>query len=149
MRRSRLWIFALGSLVLAACAGGPPPGPEPALAPDKARLYVYRDFMPGDSPDWTTVSLDHHPLGASAPGTVFYRDVTPGTYEVEVRSDKLYPDQFKTVRVAAGSRTYVKIEQAPFWGNSPWGWQGTTFVVAIVNPALGAQEVAHLRPSAG
>ncbi len=149
MRPSPLWIFVLGSLALAACAGEPPPGPEPALAPDKARLYVYRDFTPGGSLVWTTVSLDRHPLGESAPATVFYRDVTPGTYEVEVLSDKLYPDQFKTVRVAAGSRTYVKIEQAAFWGNSPWGWQGATFIVAIVNPALGAQEVAHLRPSAG
>ncbi len=148
MGRSLLGIVALCALALAACAGQPP-GPEPALAPDKARLYVYREIMPNDSPVWTTVSLDHRPLGEAAPGTVFYRDVPPGTYEIEVRSDKLYPNQFKTVRLGAGSRTFVKIAQQPFWGNSPWGWSGTTFVVTIVDPALGAEQIAHLRPSAG
>ena len=148
--RAKAAILA-SALALAACAGGggPHPGAEPALAPDKARLYVYRDFaLPSDSPVWTTVSLDRRPLGEAAPGTVFYRDVPPGTYEIEVRSDKLYPNQFKTVRLAAGSRTFVKIDQLSFWGNSR-NWQGTTFVVTIVDPALGARQIAPLHLSSG
>lgn len=151
MRPSLLRIVVFCTLALAACAAeaGPHPGSEPALAPELARLYVYRDLVLGDSPVWTTVSLNRQPLGESAPGTVFYRDVPPGTYEIEVRSDKPYPDQFKTVRLAAGSRTFVKVEQQPFWGNSPWGWSGTTFIVAIINPALGAQQIASLRLSPG
>jgi hypothetical protein len=48
---------------------------------------------------------------------VFYRDVAPGTYEVEVRSEELYPNQFKTVRLAPGSITFAKIQQ-PSWGKS-------------------------------
>ncbi|HXZ01527.1 MAG TPA: hypothetical protein VEI03_16150 [Stellaceae bacterium] len=151
MRRNRFWIVAVCALAPAACAGeaGPPPGAEPAPTAGMARLYVYREVNPTGSPIWTMVSLDRRPLGQAEPGTVFYRDVPPGTYEVEVRSDKLYPNQFKTVRLAAGSRTFVKIGELPAWGNSPWGWQGTTFVVTIVEPALGAQEIAPLRPSPG
>jgi hypothetical protein len=151
MGQSRRWILPLCLLALAACAGGagPHPGSEPALSPDKARLYVYRDADPNGSLLWTTVSLNHRPLGEAAPGTVFYRDVPPGTYEIEVRSDQPYPDQFKTVRLAAGSVAYVKIGQLPFWGSPPWGWQGSTFVVTIVNPALGAREIAPLRLSSG
>jgi len=151
MKQSLPWIFALCILALAACAGGAdqPLGPEPALVPDQARLYVYRYRAYNASLAWTTVSLDHHPLGESAPGTVFYRDVPPGIHEIEVRSDKLYPNQFKTVRLAAGSRTFVRIDQEPYWGNSPWGWQGMTFVVTIIDPALGARQIAGLHPTSG
>jgi hypothetical protein len=38
-------------------------------------------------------------MGSSAPGTVFHRDVAPGTYEVEARSDELYPNQFRRHRL--------------------------------------------------
>ncbi len=150
MSSSRLRIFALCTLALAACAeAGPHPGSEPAPSRGMARLYVYRDFDPNGSLVWTTVSLDHRPLGEAAPGTVFYRDVPPGTYEIEVRSDQPYPDQFRTVRLVPGSIAYVKIGQAPYWGSPPWGWQGATFVVTIVDPALGARQIAPLRLSPG
>lgn len=152
MKRGLGWFLALCVLALAGCMGGPggPAGPELPLPADQARLYIYRaPLIPGGSPVWTTVSLDHRPLGVTAPGTVFYRDVPPGTYEVEVRSDYLYPDQFKTVRLAPGSRTYVEIQQAWFWGASPWGMQGATFTVRIVDPVQGARQIADLLPTRG
>jgi hypothetical protein len=83
-------------------------------------------------------------MGSSAPGTVFYRDVAPGTYEVEVRSDELYPNQFKTVRIAPGSITFVKIQEQPLWGQSGPD-QGATFVVTIIDPAIGSAEISRLR----
>ncbi len=143
MRRGLLSIMA-GALALAACAAGQPPGAEPALAPDKARLYVYRELDPNASLLWTEVSLDHRPIGDSGPGTVFYRDLPPGVYEIEVRSDQLYPGQFKTVRLTAGSRAFAEIQQAPYWGDPSYQSQGATFAVRIVEPSFGARQIEHL-----
>lgn len=148
MRRSLLALVSI-ALTLAACVAGPPPGPEPALAADKARLYVYRVLAPNGSLVWTTVSLDGRPIGAVGPGTVFYRDLPPGEYEIEVTSDQLYPGQFKTVRLTAGSRTFAEVQQSPYWGTPSYQWQGSTFLVRIVNPAFGARQIARLHLSSG
>jgi hypothetical protein len=118
-------------------------GSEPTIAAGMARFYFFRAPTTYDSQLWTAVSLNHRKVGDSAPGTVFYRDVPPGRYEVEVRSDKLYPDQFKTVEVGPGSTTYVQIQNLPPWSQGAW-WQGTTFVVVIVDPALAAREIPSL-----
>jgi hypothetical protein len=138
--------IVVGLVMLLACSTAPREpvviSPPPA---DKARLYIYRDASIYGSQVWTEVSLDRAPLGSSAPGTVFYRDVAPGTYEVEVRSDHLYPDQFKTVTLAPGDVTLVKIEDQPDWGKSAFGPKGTTFVVVIVDPGLGRAEIGGLR----
>jgi len=143
---SRLVVIAVGLASLSACSTAPSESvvisPPPS---DKARLYVYRDATIYGSQVWTEVSLDRAPLGSSVPGTVFYRDVAPGTYEVEVRSDNLYPDQFKTVTLAPGSVSFVKIEEQPSWGKSAFGFKGTTFVVVIIAPAIGKAETGVLR----
>jgi hypothetical protein len=146
MRVRWLAALALTVLALASCSieRGVRPGSEPAVAAGMARLYVYRDLAPYASTLWTSVSLDGRRIGDSAPGTVFYRDVPPGTYEVEVRSDKLYPNQFKTVALRPGSVTYVKIQEQEHWSETSWNRTGTTFIVQIVAPARGAQEIAGL-----
>ncbi len=117
----------------------------PAVAPTKARLVFYRSGSnPYDGLVWTKVLLNGQPVGDSGPGTVFYRDLAPGTYYIEVYSDKLYPNQFKTVVVEPGSTTYVKIVSEPYWGHER-DWQGHTFIVAIVDPAIGRYEVGPLQ----
>jgi hypothetical protein len=149
MRAGLFLLVAGGLLSLLACSAAPlePVVASPPAA-DKARLYIYRDANIYGSQLWTAVSLDHTRLGDSAPGMVFYRDVSPGTYEVEVRSEELYPNQFKTVRLAPGSVTFVKIQQ-PSWGQSAFDQQGATFVVTIIDPAIGTAEISRLRPVPG
>jgi len=146
MSARRLVLIAVALASLLACGTAPSEpvviSPPPA---DKARLYVYRDATVYGSQVWTEVSLDRVPLGSLAPGTVFYRDVAPGTYEVEVRSDYLYPGQFKTLALAPGSISFAKIEEQPSWGKSAFGFKGTTFVVVIVAPAIGRAETGMLR----
>ena len=80
---------------------------------------------------------------------MFYRDVSPGTYEIEVRSERLYRNQFKTGAVAPGSKVFGKIQEQPSWGKSAWGWRGTTFVVSIIDAAVATQEISRLRLSPG
>ncbi len=122
-------------------AGGVPPG--------KARVYFYRDAAYYDGLQWTTVSLNGESVGSSGPGTVFYRDIAPGSYRIEARSDKLYPAQVKTVAVAPGSTTYIKLEAQPYWGQSGWLWTGNTFIVAVIDPAIAHLQISTLRPTSG
>ncbi len=151
MRGRWLAVFALSVLALAACGteNYARPGSEPPPAAGMARLYFFRDLAPYDKPIWTAVSLNRRRVGDSAPGTVFYRDVPPGTYEIEVRSDELYPDQFKTVTVRAGSVVYAKIQLLPHWGATGWGNGGTTFIVSIADPATARREIAALALTPG
>ncbi len=146
MSASRFVVIVVGLVTLLACSTAPLQpvviSPPPA---DKARLCIYRDATIYGSQVWTAVSLDHVRLGESAPGAVFYRDVAPGTYEVEVRSDKLYPEQFKMVTLMPGRIIFVKIEEQPAWNKSADGVKGTTFVVTVVDPALGTAEIGGLR----
>jgi hypothetical protein len=71
--------------------------------------------------------------------------VAPGTYAISALSDKLYPDQSKTIAVGGGSTTFVRIETSPTWGQDGMLWQGNTFIVAIVDPAIGQYQIGALR----
>ena len=139
--------LSLVSIELAGCASAGPTGLNGAAAQppsDRARVYVYRELHPyDDSLQWTAVSLNSEKIGDAAPGNFFYRDVTPGTYEIEVRSDQLYPNQFKTVTLAPGSIVFAKIQEVKFWGKS-FGGGGDTFVVTLVDPTTGYDEIGQL-----
>jgi hypothetical protein len=146
MKAYTLLALSVVAIGLAGCAPAGPKGLSAAAVPlpaDRARVYVYRDLNPYDTTEWTAVSLNGEKIGNNAPGTVFYRDVPPGTYEIEVRSDQLYPNQFKTVVLAAGSTVFAKIQEVRHWGKSFEGG-GETFVVTIVDPATGYREIGAL-----
>jgi hypothetical protein len=148
MRACSLLVVASTVLSLIACGGGVSVGPivpEPP-PPDKARLYIYRDATTFGSQVWTAVSLNHVKIGDAAPGTVFYRDVAPRDYEIEVHSDRFFPDQFKTVSFAPGSITFVKVQFQPMWDKAGLGRAAETFVITIVDdPALARAQMSGLR----
>lgn len=144
--------MALATLLFAGCLAGcgtPPRLDSVTLPPvpaDKARFFIFREPESSDrSPIWTRVSLNHHEVGSLAPSSVFYRDVRPGIYEIEVDSSKIYPHQFKTVFARPGSETFVEIESLGSWGSDTLQWTGTTFIVNIFDPAFGWQAMAPLR----
>jgi len=136
---------------LGGCSTAPSMQPiaVPPVPAGLARFYVLRDPTFYDSQAWTAVSLNGDVVGSSAPGTFFYRDVAPGTYNVEARSDKLYPDQMKTVVVKPGAATFVKVYNLPHWGQSARQWTGTTFTVEIIDPAIGQAEIGRLQLTPG
>lgn len=143
-RRSTPPPIALALLAAVACAA---PSRSPltlsAAPPDKARLVIYCDNNPVSDPSWTTVSLDDAPLGAIGPGNVFYRDVAPGTHDIAVRSEQLYPGQMKALSLAAGTTTYVNVQVVIGWGKSETK-PTRPFTLALVEPAAAEQAIAPL-----
>lgn len=148
MRMSRVWLSLLVAASLAACAAlGPVPQAaiETPVPQGMARLVFYRELNPYDPLVWTAVSLNGEIIGNSAPGQVFYRDVAPGTYAIEARSDQLYPHQIKTVALAPDSTTYVRVETRPVWNVSGWQASGNTFVIGIVDPSVARLQIDQIR----
>ncbi|HXY98862.1 MAG TPA: hypothetical protein VEI03_02600 [Stellaceae bacterium] len=144
-------LFLVFALALAGCAGEAPTfddvaaGLSPAPA-NGARLFVYRDFEPYQSLSWVPVFLNGKEVGAVGPGYVIMRDLPPGGYRIEAKSEGLWPEQAKTVSIAAGETVYAKITSFksadPSSNNA--GATITTFVVTLVDAATGRREIASL-----
>ena len=147
MRTRVLLVVAASVLFLLACSGSPSVEQTVAVPPPpgKGRLYIYRDASTYGSQVWTAVSLNHMKIGDAAPGTVFYRDVAPLDYEIGVQSDRLFPNEFKAVRVAPGSITFVKVQFQPLWDKNGLGKAAETFVIAIVDPDTARAQMSSLR----
>jgi hypothetical protein len=149
-------LAAAGSL--AACAGLPKPYPDlktysdvaPGLPPPAhgmARIYFYRTLSYYDIQDGTNVYLNGKEVGFSRIGTVFYRDVPPGSYLISVLSRGQYPNQFKTIQAKPGQIWYARIESLKSWSgtdDSGPDVRGNTFVVSLVAPMVGNQEIQDL-----
>jgi hypothetical protein len=144
-------------LLLAACVqtqNGPVlSGPLPPQPPGTARLIFYRALTYYDSTAMTTVYLNGTPVGVSQVGSVFYRDVTPGQYDISVFSPRPYPNQFKSVVVGPGNVFYARIDTLP---KPPCPTRvaagdcgDDTFIVTVVDPTSGFQQVQGLRLLAG
>ena len=150
-----LVIYLPIAVLLMALLGGCETAPTlrlsdvPPVTAGAARLFFYRDLNPYDPTDWTPVSLNGKPVGESRPGTAFYRDVAPGTYEITVRSEGLYPNQFKTVAVESGNTVFAKIQALRRCDESVSTSTEVTFVVTIVDPAVAQGEIGRLRLLAG
>src|SRR5208282_6559975 len=87
----------------------------PPPASGLARIYFYRALSYYDIQEGTSVYLNQQTVGYSRIGTVFYRDVTPGSYFISVLSRGAYPNQFKTVQTKPGQTWYVRIESLESW----------------------------------
>jgi len=144
------WLGLLLGLALAACASQAPTfdQAEPTLLrpPGTARIIVYRDFEPYQSLSWDPVLFNGAAVGAVGPGHVIVRDVPPGTYSLEAKSDGLWPNQVKTVTVAPGQTVYAKITS--FKGLNPAISNTdavlTTFVLDLIDPVIARREVGQL-----
>jgi hypothetical protein len=137
-------------LALAGCVRPPPFATVapliPPLAPDRARLYFYRDYEPYESLSEPYIYLNGRRIGTSIPGGVFYRDVPPETYLISVDTVGYYWNPFKTVALQPGDTLYVKIESLKSWESSGGesAYEADTFVVAIIPPEQGAGELAGM-----
>ena len=142
-------IICVTILVIAAAVAGcaepaHPPLALPAVPPDRARLVVYCDNNPVYEPEWTTLTLDRAPLGGIGPGNLFYRDLAPGTHDIEIRSQLPYPGQARTLSLAPGTTTFIDAQAVIGWGKSE-SKPTRPFTLTIVDPATAERAIAPLR----
>ena len=143
-------LLAVVLLALASCAGDTPTfdqvaGRLPPPPANSARIFVYRDFAPYQSLEWVRVSFNGATIGAVGPGKVILRDVAPGTYTIEARSEGLWPEQAKTVTVRPGDIVYAKITS--FKSLSPTAdepEETVTYVVVLMDPETARREIGPL-----
>jgi hypothetical protein len=79
---------------------------------------------------------------------VIERDVPPGRYDITLAPTLPYPGQFKTVVVRAGDVFYVRIGTLPYLGGRFGVTErsyGDTFILTVVDPRVGVQEIQGLR----
>ncbi len=148
-RSIRRWLRHLGVPAVALLTGcAVAPGTPPVVAPlaaDEARIFLYRDNEIYESLDWVPVTFNGRKVGAVGPGLFFYRDITPGTYRIDVISESLWPDQAKTVAAHAGETLYAKVEALRDSAASDSSdMPSPTFIIAIMEPAVGRGEINGL-----
>jgi len=142
-------LVLLAVVVLAGCSSATAPRFDqtgvPPIPAGMARVYLYRAFEPYQSLAYVPVFLNRVDIGAVGPGKVLFRDVTPGTYTIEAKSEGLWPDQTKTVALGAGQTVYAKLES--FRGLDPTAnvpEPQTTFVVVLIAPEIAEREMGEL-----
>ena len=136
--------------MVGACVPAPPTFEQvaptlPPVAPSMARIFVYRDYETYTSPAWVPVFFNGVRVGAVGPGYVLMRNVPPGTHDIAVASQGLYPNQDKVVVAAPGQAFYAKIEALR--GLDPSADRAVplvTYVVVLVEPEVARREIAHL-----
>ena len=113
--RSRSWLRRASGLVLIAAGCAQPlatavAGPQtPAGA---ARIWFYQGYEPpvGYSPaSIPSVAANGTFVGAAPSGSVFYRDVPSGHYDITIPSRGDFNYQSAQFDIAAGQQAYVKI----------------------------------------
>jgi hypothetical protein len=154
MRHALIGIVLTVASALGGCTSLQSAGPPfaqavaglPPLPAGDTRIFFYRLLQPYEILAPTTVFLNDRPVGVAEMGTTFYRDVTPGTYQVSVFSQGYYPNQFKTVTVTPGQTLYVRIDSLLTWSQITCGsaCQLNTFVVTVANPPAAQQEMQNL-----
>ena len=82
----------------------------PAVAADKARIYVYRDESWRGKQITPEIVVGGKSLGRSEEGEFVFIDTAPGTYEVHCGDTA---ESVLDVNVAAGQEIYVKTEVGP------------------------------------
>jgi len=140
-------------LLLAGCARGPTfdevAATLPPLPANQGRLFVYRAFEPYQNLAWVPVFLNAQTIGAVGPGHVIMRDVPPGPYRLEPKSDGLWPNQASMFNLLPGQTVYAKITS--FNSVDPSSSSSdliTTFVINLVDPTVGRSEIGSLQYSA-
>ena len=105
---------AAASLLLGACASHLSYSEMQALmppqAPDKGRIYVYRENAWLGNLVTPDVVLNDKTIGVSNPGAYFFVDRAPGTYQVFCGKGER---NSASVAVAAGQQVYVRTSLAP------------------------------------
>src|SRR3954447_9914912 len=139
--RPSFFRFALRTvLALAACASSLLAEPavaqqQPALAPGYARLWILRQYEPSESLRTPVMYINGAPIGASQPGTIFYRDLPAGAYRVTVDSCTTDVGQAADLNLVPGTSVTLEIQSLSS-SMRAWGCMvKENFYVRQIDPA--------------
>jgi hypothetical protein len=112
--------------------------------PTTARVWFLRESEPVNGNALAAapmIFVNGSPLGRSVAGTVFYRDLAPGSYTFTVEPYGGLPTgQADTVRLGPGTQTYLQVQWLPSWQvgypEANWSANPNTFGILTMPPQL-------------
>jgi hypothetical protein len=140
--------FLLFAAASAYCAPVPTSSVTiPPIPADRARIWIYRDYLPSESLNMTAVSINGNVTGyAQATGGAFFRDIPPGQYLVTVESYGRDTDQSARLSLGAGQEAFIKIESLRSWSSDGEHTSigRDTFYARQIPPRLAHDEMVNL-----
>jgi hypothetical protein len=146
--RALLLAVFIGLAALTGCAPMPLVG-SAAISPipaGKARLWIYRVYLPSETLNMTRVSMNGAYAGYAQLGGAFYRDVQPGVYHITVESYGRDFNQSTNVALVAGQEAFVEIESLRSWATIYGIGMGSgrdTFYARLIFPWIARAEIAQ------
>lgn len=138
MFQFRFIAFFLTAFAVAGCASGPSyqtvVNTLPRLESNMGRVYFYRSSSPVGAAIQPSVYLNGQKVGDSVPGGVYFKDVEPGQYEVEVETEVKRKVRFS---MKAGQSQYIKFSIS-------FGVIAGRVRPELVNSIQGAEEIKEL-----
>lgn len=125
------------------------PAPLPPPPAGLARVWFLRQYEPGENLSTPWIYVNGAPLTASLPGTIFYRDVPPGTYTFSVDTCGTDVNQFPTVQLPPGAQVEFEVQSLQSFTPPDCPHDTGTFYVRPVAPRflqLYLPQLAYLGP---
>jgi hypothetical protein len=116
------------------------PDPPPGLA----RVWFVRQYQPSENLSTPMIYIDGAPLVSSQPGTIFYRDVAPGTHSFAVETCGTDVNQSQTLQLPPGSRTELEIQSLQSFTPPDCPIGAGTFYVRPIAPHFLRLYLPHL-----
>ena len=154
MRRFSFRFAARALLALAACAPSVTVQPAAAqqasaIAPGYTRVWILRQYEPSESLRTPVMYINGTPIGASQPGTIFYRDLPAGAYRVTVDSCTTDVGQAADLNLVPGTSVTLEIQSLSS-SMRAWGCMvKEAFYVRQIDPAraqIYLPQLAYLGP---
>ena len=141
-------LTAMLSLILLCGVAAADGAPVAAASPGAARLWIYREYEPGDTLARPFVRLNGAAIAISEPGGSFFRDVPPGVYRVTVDTVGQDVNQFVSIALAAGQTVFVKVESSKLW-ESDLNYTADTFYTRVIPPETAQRDLLRARSFGG
>ena len=130
----------LGTVGPARSGSAETSGPTPGTA----RIWIYRTFDPSITLATPYVRINGAIVAVAHLGSLFYRDVPPGTYLITADSPGRDVNQFARVALAPGQTVYIKVDANDWWAGACRNCQINTFYTRLMPPGLARAELASL-----